>query len=868
MRDDHVIERDVLGTLVKLGDGGQGVVYTVDEVNVSNVGPAVYKEYTPQMRAMLDPAGLTRAVEMFTRMARPEAEAFLSIAAWPVALVRAHGQIAGFVMPHVPEQFYAVVSRPSGATPTRLAKIEFLLDTETYLARSGLPLTDGKRYSLLREIAGGMALLHRYGVVVDDLSPRNLLFSIDEPPACHFIDCDSMSIDGVRALPVVESPGWGIREVSMEPAGTIASDAYKFGLLALRLLSGLQHAHDIAALPPSVPDEVRRLIGQALATSPARRPPLSGWMAPLAAAAGSRPHFAVGHEAVASTGFSRSRRNGPFRAKQPFALDGQISTTPWELAEYLARHWKRAEDLVTGRELEELAVWLQQYRPSAEMLQALDSCRTRQFPPDRLIAQLITRMAPDVAPIFQGHSVDRASLPALASAARSGGVGELGVVHALCVSRALIAYAGLPSCPDFVQLDDRWQRNVSAVIEWRAPTPQLRTAVDAVGKARLEAELLETLLDDVTFSAQRHAAARADTATARSRTWFAEFRKRHRGKLPADLLPAYRWAILGTAPIAERQHAEEVARQQAAALAEEQRRAGIERELAALESLCRHLLLDDGGPLERYEHARELERDAAGLEGLLSPAAWLPPPALSDTALMTARLLADGIPAAVGRLRSTAERARGLAEDGRREVARLAAKLPRPSSSPPGPAPARPQSPHESSEAAAFRRRSVWTLVAVAVAVLTMACVAGMFATDAGPGGWLCVQVPVLLGCGYVVVHWFDVASDGFTAVHAERQARDAHNEAMTAYSRQLHEHRGRSAALNEHERRQQEFVAAAERRHAKVLRGAEQFDALAEQLEHGANGLVGPESFGVLQHVVSRLHAVDPRVELLPDVS
>jgi hypothetical protein len=75
--------------------------------------------------------------------------------------------------------------------------------------------------------------LHKHGVCVGDISPKNLLFALIPHPAVYFIDCDAMRIDGVSVLRQVETPGWQVP--AGEELATVYSDTYKLGLLALRL---------------------------------------------------------------------------------------------------------------------------------------------------------------------------------------------------------------------------------------------------------------------------------------------------------------------------------------------------------------------------------------------------------------------------------------------------------------------------------------------------------------------------------------------------------------------------------------------------------------------------------------------------------
>ena len=115
----------------------------------------------------------------------------------------------------------------------------------------GITITDTQRYQLLREVAKALAFLHRIGVCVGDISPKNLLFSLHPRPAVYFIDCDAMRVNGLTALPQLETPEWEVP--TGEELATIHSDTHKLGLLALRLLAGDQHTKDVQQVPSTTP---------------------------------------------------------------------------------------------------------------------------------------------------------------------------------------------------------------------------------------------------------------------------------------------------------------------------------------------------------------------------------------------------------------------------------------------------------------------------------------------------------------------------------------------------------------------------------------------------------------------------------------
>jgi serine/threonine protein kinase len=286
-----------LGSLTRLAAGGQGVVFRAPGVHMQYAASLVFKRYKPEVAGSLDATVLESMPAYLESLPFSEGIELLSLTAWPCRLVDAGGTVAGFVMPAIPDRFFMQMRKSSGVS-REAAEFQHLLNDENFLARRQLGLTDRLRYELLREAARALSVFHRHGIAVGDLSPKNLLFAYHPEPAVYFIDCDAMRFRGRSVMPQVETPGWEVRAVSPhEELATIGSDAYKLGLLALRLLTGAQDGRDPARLPRTVPAPVRQLITAALSTDPARRPRPADWITPLdtaATAASTQPPQVAG----------------------------------------------------------------------------------------------------------------------------------------------------------------------------------------------------------------------------------------------------------------------------------------------------------------------------------------------------------------------------------------------------------------------------------------------------------------------------------------------------------------------------------------------------------------------------------------------
>jgi serine/threonine protein kinase len=271
----QVIERDKLGALTKIGQGGQGVVYGAPNVKTKFAASMVYKEYKPQTLADIDFTALAAMPALVEdSLSYAQAESLISIAAWPCALVEDAGTPKGFVMPAIGAEFFIPLTTVKGVSNTT-AEFQHLLNHSSVLAARGINIDDAQRYSLLRQAASGLAFLHKHGVCVGDISPKNLLFSLSPHAAVYFIDCDAMRINGVSVLRQVETPGW--QAPAGEELATIYSDTYKLGLLALRLLAGDHDTTNLQHIPSTTPDMLRQIITDTLSNQPHQRPLPEAW---------------------------------------------------------------------------------------------------------------------------------------------------------------------------------------------------------------------------------------------------------------------------------------------------------------------------------------------------------------------------------------------------------------------------------------------------------------------------------------------------------------------------------------------------------------------------------------------------------------
>lgn len=283
-----------------LGRGGQGTVHSVQNVRIDRRWDAVYKEYKPSVLAAADLGALERVVDALPGFETADATWLRDNSAWPVALVEEGGRIRGFLMRAVPADFFFTPLSLSATTlgKPKLCAFEFLFNDETYMADIGLRVSDHDRLMLLAFLAGSLHRMHRLGIAVGDLSPKNLLFHTGSRPACFFIDCDAMRVGGGSVLPQVETPDWELPRG--EELATPRGDVFKFGLMAVRLFDRNQISRDpraLEAVSADLGDLARRSLGQ----DPAGRPLPVEWLESLYAAAQSLPAVPVSSAATTAT---------------------------------------------------------------------------------------------------------------------------------------------------------------------------------------------------------------------------------------------------------------------------------------------------------------------------------------------------------------------------------------------------------------------------------------------------------------------------------------------------------------------------------------------------------------------------------------
>ena len=217
-------------------------------------------------------------VEIRSRLNPNESHWLNEHAAWPAAIVEDSGSLRGYLMRAAPAEYYFDFQTRTQGSIRKLAEIAFLLNPDKYVRGAGLNVTDQQRLALLKDIATTLAHLHALEAVVGDVSPKDILFSLSRSPDCFLINCDGIQQKGKTVLPQLETPDW--QAPAGEAVGTIASDRYKFGLLAIRLFGRNLSSRDRTGLA-SISSELGILAETSQRGQTWERPSMDRWIAAL-----------------------------------------------------------------------------------------------------------------------------------------------------------------------------------------------------------------------------------------------------------------------------------------------------------------------------------------------------------------------------------------------------------------------------------------------------------------------------------------------------------------------------------------------------------------------------------------------------------
>ena len=233
----------------KIGDGGEGEVFGIE-----NKPGDVLKLFKSTVRNELSEVGLRSTIGLLDLMTPIDRAYIHSRSAWPSTIVRDSGAFVGFLMPRLTADYFVLhgqLGNP-GSGPNDWNKLTFRRDwmpnpnLESSSPKLWYPnkkklnsLSDddkqlrGKLLELLLDISKIFALLHRYNIVVGDVSGRNLLWSAKSGNTAMLIDCDGCRLDNsVGVTRAKQSPDWF--DKNLTGFTNIQSDLYKLAIAIYR----------------------------------------------------------------------------------------------------------------------------------------------------------------------------------------------------------------------------------------------------------------------------------------------------------------------------------------------------------------------------------------------------------------------------------------------------------------------------------------------------------------------------------------------------------------------------------------------------------------------------------------------------------
>ncbi len=302
------------GPLVELGRGGEGVVFRVPQF-----GDRVYKEFLDASYTSPDMSALNRLIELQNRWTPEEKSWLVNRTVWPERTVIDNGRLKGFVMPGIQRRFirkHGIRSNPK----TVLCEWNYLsLRTKFHnnpnIVTEVPKVAPADALALVHDLAKTIKFLHGHGVIIGDISGKNLLWTDTPSYQVMIIDCDSFRImgEGGVASPK-QSPDWDDPHLAGKPTSQ-ESDIYKLAIAAFRAIwaSGTDRpstpSSGLPAVPKGVPDEIRGLIERSM--EPTGRPSAEEWEKVLAMPAifRGRPAVKMG-SSVASRSSNSSSGNG------------------------------------------------------------------------------------------------------------------------------------------------------------------------------------------------------------------------------------------------------------------------------------------------------------------------------------------------------------------------------------------------------------------------------------------------------------------------------------------------------------------------------------------------------------------------------
>lgn len=311
----------ISGQLQELGRGGEGVVYSA-----ATLGNRVYKEFLAAAYTTPDHAALDRLIGLQSQWTPEERVWFSQRTVWPETMVLEQGRLKGFVMPTIEKRYFrrhGIRKNPK----TVLCEWNYLSLRTKFQSNPNI-VSEVPRVSptdalaLVHDLSKTMKLLHKHGVIIGDISGKNLLWTDSPSLQVMIIDCDSFRIAGSGGVASPkQSPDWDDPYLNGKPTSQ-ESDVYKLALAAYRSVWAVGTDRPkppnfiLAPKPNGVPDELASLITRSLAET--GRPTTEEWESVLAVPARFRGRPAVKMGAVGpKSSLPSSSNKTPIATQRP-----------------------------------------------------------------------------------------------------------------------------------------------------------------------------------------------------------------------------------------------------------------------------------------------------------------------------------------------------------------------------------------------------------------------------------------------------------------------------------------------------------------------------------------------------------------------
>lgn len=257
--------------LTEIGRGGEGLVYRIG--SMPNV---VFKEFKQFPGHVPNRIALEEIINLPARMEASDQQWLMDHTTWPQQIVTKGAALCGFTMPVIANEYF----RMHGAriAPKRIAcEWNYLSMREKFRTNTNIhsevpQLSAADALKVVADLARTMDILHKYDMVIGDVSGRNLLWTDRPSPRVLVIDVDSFHFEGKTGVASPkQSPDWDDPYLGANNNFTTkASDRYKLALAAYRAVwAATTDRPDpakaaVPSCPDGVPETVRELVARGL----------------------------------------------------------------------------------------------------------------------------------------------------------------------------------------------------------------------------------------------------------------------------------------------------------------------------------------------------------------------------------------------------------------------------------------------------------------------------------------------------------------------------------------------------------------------------------------------------------------------------